>query len=169
MLERVWCCLWNWDQAKMVTLLHISQLTYPLTPQRKIEVTICNHQDDSPFYVWPDVWCGICKLKKKYGHTWPNVLNWDQVSLNNSNQTLSQYERNYDVTHKMWINHSMHHVSCVGNETKRQITSRHDTTRCHDKCICVNTGIMFLIARWATVPYSEPWHQIILNVWLVIN
>ena len=24
----------------------------------KIKVTICNHQPDSPLYVWPDVWSG---------------------------------------------------------------------------------------------------------------
>ena len=29
--------------------------TYPHKPLRKIEVTICNHQADSPLYVWPDI------------------------------------------------------------------------------------------------------------------
>ena len=29
--------------------------TYPHKPQRKTKVTICNHQADSPLYVWPDV------------------------------------------------------------------------------------------------------------------
>ena len=30
--------------------------TYPHKPLRKIKVTICNYQADSPLYVWPDVW-----------------------------------------------------------------------------------------------------------------
>ena len=29
--------------------------TYPHKPVTNIEVTICNHQADSPLYVWPDV------------------------------------------------------------------------------------------------------------------
>ena len=29
--------------------------TYPHNPLGKIKVTICNHQADSPLYVWPDV------------------------------------------------------------------------------------------------------------------
>ena len=32
--------------------------TYPHKPMRKIKVTICNHQTDSPLYVGPDVWSG---------------------------------------------------------------------------------------------------------------
>ena len=32
--------------------------TYPHKPLRKIKVIICNHQADSPFYVWSDVWFG---------------------------------------------------------------------------------------------------------------
>ena len=32
--------------------------TYPHKPRRKTEVTICNHQADSPLCVWPDVWSG---------------------------------------------------------------------------------------------------------------
>ena len=32
--------------------------TYPHKPPRKITVTICNHQADSPLHVWPDVWSG---------------------------------------------------------------------------------------------------------------
>ena len=65
-------------------LIHI----YPLTPQRNIEVTICKHQADSPFYVWRDVWSGYLQLLKK-----SMVIHdtecpyWDQVSLNNTNQT----------------------------------------------------------------------------------
>ena len=29
--------------------------TYPHKLLRKIKVTVCNHQADSSFYVWPDV------------------------------------------------------------------------------------------------------------------
>ena len=36
---------------KMSVLTH----TYPYKPLRKIKVTICNHQADSPLYVWPVV------------------------------------------------------------------------------------------------------------------
>ena len=39
-------------------LLHLnSMLTHMYThqPLRKIKMTICNHQADSPLYVWPDV------------------------------------------------------------------------------------------------------------------
>ena len=36
---------------KMRMLTH----TYQHKPLRKIKVTICNHQADSPLYVWPDV------------------------------------------------------------------------------------------------------------------
>ena len=31
-------------------------------PQRNIEVTICKHQADSPFYVWPDVWSNYLQV-----------------------------------------------------------------------------------------------------------
>ena len=34
-----------------------------------MEVTICNHQADSPLNVWPDVWSGDLKVQKKYGQT----------------------------------------------------------------------------------------------------
>ena len=37
--------------AKVSMLSHI----YPHKPLRKIELTICNHQADSPLYVWPNV------------------------------------------------------------------------------------------------------------------
>ena len=32
--------------------------TYPCIHRRKTKVAICNHQGDSPLYVWPDVWSG---------------------------------------------------------------------------------------------------------------
>ena len=37
--------------------LEVSMLnhTYPHKPLRKIKVTTCNHQADSPLYVWSDV------------------------------------------------------------------------------------------------------------------
>ena len=46
----------------------VSMLThnYPHKPLRKIEVTICKHQADSPFYVWPVVW----SVDLQVGHTW---------------------------------------------------------------------------------------------------
>ena len=28
------------------------------------KVTICNHQDDSPLYMWPDVGLVTCKFRK---------------------------------------------------------------------------------------------------------
>ena len=39
---------------------------YPHKPSRKIEVTICNHQADSPLYVWPDVWSGDLQVLENY-------------------------------------------------------------------------------------------------------
>ena len=48
------------------------------------------HQADSPFYVWPDVWSGICKLKKSMVIHDTECPYWDQVSLNNTNQTKPQ-------------------------------------------------------------------------------
>ena len=39
--------------------------TYPHKPLRKIKVTICNHQADSPLYLWPGSDLVICKFRKK--------------------------------------------------------------------------------------------------------
>ena len=39
------------------------------TPEEDFEVTICNHQTDSPLYTWPDV-CVDLQVLKNYGHTW---------------------------------------------------------------------------------------------------
>ena len=39
--------------------------TYPHKLLRKIKVTICNHQADRSLYVWPNVWSGNCKFRKK--------------------------------------------------------------------------------------------------------
>ena len=45
---------WTLGDDKGSMLTH----TYPLKDLRKIEVTTCNRQADSPLYVWPDVWSG---------------------------------------------------------------------------------------------------------------
>ena len=44
------------DKGSMLT--HI----YPHKPPKKNKVIICNHQADSPLYVWPDVWSGDLQL-----------------------------------------------------------------------------------------------------------
>ena len=56
-------CPLEGDKVSMLT--H----TYPHKPLRKIEVTICNHQADSPLCVWPNVWSDDLKVYKNYGHT----------------------------------------------------------------------------------------------------
>ena len=33
----------------------VNPSVYPHNTLRKIQVTICNHQADTPLYVWPDV------------------------------------------------------------------------------------------------------------------
>ena len=38
---------------------------YPHKPLRKIKVTICNYQADSPLFVWPDVWSGDLQVLEK--------------------------------------------------------------------------------------------------------
>ena len=65
--------------------------TYEHKPLRNIEVTICNHQADSPLYVWPDVWSGELKVQKKYGPHDTECPYWDLVSLNNTNQIPTGY------------------------------------------------------------------------------
>ena len=40
---------------------------YSHKPLRKIEVTICNHQADSPLDMWPDVRSGDLQVLKNYG------------------------------------------------------------------------------------------------------
>ena len=78
-----WVChsLFESLQGWYSMLTHV----YPHKPLRKIELTICNHQADSPLYVLPDVWCDDLQVHKKYG--W--MSRWDQVWLNNTkpNQT----------------------------------------------------------------------------------
>ena len=51
---------------KVTMLTH----TYSYKPLRKIKVTICNHQVNSPLYVWPGIWYCDLQVWKKYGHTW---------------------------------------------------------------------------------------------------
>ena len=67
--------------------------TYPHKPQKKIKVTICNHQADSPLYVWPDVWSGDLQVLKKYGHTWHrmSLLRPGVIKQHKPNQTKPKY------------------------------------------------------------------------------
>ena len=65
---------------------------YPHKPLSKNEVTICNHQPDSPLYVWPDVWFDQLQVQKKYGQTWhrmsllrPGVIKQHQTKTNKPN------------------------------------------------------------------------------------
>ena len=60
--------------------------TYPHKPLRKIKMTICNHQVDSPLHVWSDL--VICKFGKNMVIHDTECPYWDQVS-NNTNQTIS--------------------------------------------------------------------------------
>ena len=60
--------------------------TYPHKPLRKIKVTICNHQADSPLYVSSDVWFGDWRFRKRMVIHDTECPYWDQVSLNNTNQ-----------------------------------------------------------------------------------
>ena len=61
---------------------------YPHKPLRKIKVTICNHQDDSQCYLWPYVHFGDLHEKSMVIHD-TECSYWDQVSLNNTNSTIS--------------------------------------------------------------------------------
>ena len=52
-----------------------------------------NHHDDSPLYVWPDAWSADLHLfiKSMVLHD-TKCPYWDQLSLNNTDQTkLNQY------------------------------------------------------------------------------
>ena len=62
------------------TLRVKKMLTHP-----KIEVTICNHQADSPLYVWPDIWSVDLQVQKSTVIHDTECPDWDQVSLNNTN------------------------------------------------------------------------------------
>ena len=72
------------DKVSMLT--HI----YPHKPLRKIEVTICNHQADSPLCVWPDVWSGDLQVLKMHGHTWRRMSLLRQGVISNTNQSINQ-------------------------------------------------------------------------------
>ena len=65
--------------------------TYPHKLLRKIKVTICNHQVDSPLYVWPDVWSGDMQFRKSMVTHDTECPYWDQVSLNNTNPNPTLY------------------------------------------------------------------------------
>ena len=64
--------------------------TYPHKLLMKTEVAICNHQVDSPFYLWPNVCSGDLHAKEKtiaiHDTECPY---WDQVSLNNTDSLCS--------------------------------------------------------------------------------
>ena len=72
--------------------------TYEHKPPRNIEVTIFNHQDDSPFFVWPDVWSGELQIQKKYaliyGYTWHRIsfLRPGVIKQHKPNQTKPQQQ-----------------------------------------------------------------------------
>ena len=57
---------------------------------RKIKVTICNHQADSPLSVWPDVWSGDLQVQKSMVVHDTECPHWDRVLLNNIH-LLMQY------------------------------------------------------------------------------
>ena len=58
------------------------------TPEEDWSDHMQNHQADSPLYVWPDVWSADLHLfiKSMVIHD-TECPYWDQVSLNNTNQT----------------------------------------------------------------------------------
>ena len=61
--------------------------TYQHKPLRENKATTCHHQADNPLYVWPDVWSGDRKFRKKYGHTWHWMSLLRPGVTNNTNQT----------------------------------------------------------------------------------
>ena len=73
------------DKESMLT--HI----YPHKARRKID-HMQNHQADSPLYVWPYVWSADLHLliKSMVIHD-TECPYWDQVSLNNTNQTCPRH------------------------------------------------------------------------------
>ena len=87
----LWIVLNVGDKVSMFT--H----TYPHKHLRKIKVTICSHQADSPLYVWPDVWSGDLQVWKSMVIHDTECPYWDQVSLNdpNPNPTEMCSQRNF--------------------------------------------------------------------------
>ena len=78
--------------------------TYPHKLLRKIEVTICNHQADSPL-------CGvmsdlvICKFKKSMAVHDTECPYWDQVSLNNPNPLILALMALFNISLKLVWHH----------------------------------------------------------------
>ena len=63
--------------------------TYPHKPMRKIKVTICNHQVEVSFYLWPSICSGDLQAKNsEWSYTTPECPYWDQVSKNNTKLKL---------------------------------------------------------------------------------
>ena len=59
---------------------------YPHKALRRNKVTMCNHQADSPLYVWPGVWSvDLQVLKKSIVIHDTECPHWYQVSVNNTN------------------------------------------------------------------------------------
>ena len=79
----------SWDFTLRGDKVSMLTHTSPHKHLMKIKVTICNHQDDSLFYLYLYVCCGplvICKLRKEYHHAWhwmsllrPGVIEQDRT------------------------------------------------------------------------------------------
>ena len=82
-----WDPLWV-DKVSMLT--HI----YTHKPWRNIEVTICNITRLTAYFMWPDVWSADLHLfiKNMVIHD-IECPNWDQMSLNNTNQTKPYWDQ----------------------------------------------------------------------------
>ena len=52
---------------------NVSMLThiYPHKPPWKVKVATSNHENDGPFYFWPDVCSDDSQTKKENGYTFP--------------------------------------------------------------------------------------------------
>ena len=64
--------------------------TYPRKPPRNIKVTICNHQAESPNYLWPDFCSGDLQAQKAvWLYLTPNGLTETRCHkpIQNQNQT----------------------------------------------------------------------------------
>ena len=53
--------------------------THPPKPPRKIKVTICSQQADSPLYAWSDVWSGDLQVQKSLVIHDTECPYWNQV------------------------------------------------------------------------------------------
>ena len=91
------CCL------KVGMLTH----TYPHKRLRKVKLTPCNHQADSPHFVWPDVWSGHLQVLKRHGHAWhwmpllrPGVIKQHRSKLNrqwDQQHTLNSTRQRFEL------------------------------------------------------------------------